>query len=237
MSDQNRMILCPYCSGEIRVQVAMTVTGAEKWADSQRDGADAWKDGLTAEQLATIEEARISGLLEAFGQAVTRRTDADAPRSIERFLITFFKTMRQSRVPQFVLQHYLPKAIPVDHPVFMIFGQPGIGKSSLGYSCKDALTLDFDRGAHRAANRRDTLVIDSWKDVEDLMASRTRWSPTRRSSVDTVGRCLDVLTAHLAKQDPKKFPGGVPGTAGLGRAEEHFRSWVRRCAGSARTCS
>lgn len=44
--------------------------------------------------------------------------------------------------------------IPVEHPVFLIFGQPGICKSSLGYSTKDGLTLDFDKGAHRAANRR-----------------------------------------------------------------------------------
>ena len=32
-------------------------------------------------------------------------------------------------------------AIPVEHPVFMVFGQPGIGKSSLAYSCKDVLVL------------------------------------------------------------------------------------------------
>ena len=27
--------------------------------------------------------------------------------------------------------------ITVEHPVFLIFGQPGIGKSSLGYSAAD----------------------------------------------------------------------------------------------------
>ena len=58
-------------------------------------------------------------------------------------------------------------SISVEHPVFLIFGQPGIGKSSLGYSTKDPLLLDFDKGAHRAANRRDSLVIDGWKDVLD----------------------------------------------------------------------
>lgn len=117
-------------------------------------------------------------------------------------------------------------AIPVEHPVFMIFGQPGIGKSSLAYSCKDVLSLDFDKGAHRAANRRDTLIIDSWKDIEELMASPDALDPYQALAVDTVGRCLDVLTAHLAKHDPKKFPGGVPGLQGWGALKTHFRNWI-----------
>jgi hypothetical protein len=122
-------------------------------------------------------------------------------------------------------------SIPVDHPVFMIFGQPGIGKSSLAYSCKDVLALDFDKGAHRAANRRDTLVIDSWKDVEELMATPDGLDGYHALAVDTVGRCLDVLTAHLARQDPKKFPGGVPGLQGWGALKNHFRQWIAALRG------
>ena len=53
------------------------------------------------------------------------------------------------------------ESIAVTPPWFLIFGQPGICKSSIGFSMKDPLTLDFDRGAHRAANRRDTFLIDS----------------------------------------------------------------------------
>lgn len=118
------------------------------------------------------------------------------------------------------------ESIPVDHPVFMLFGQPGIGKSTLGYSTKAPLTLDFDRGAHRAANRGDTLVIDSWTDIEDLMKSRDQLDAYSTLVVDTVGRCLDVLTAHLATKDPKKFPGGMPGLQGWGVLKNSFRAWV-----------
>lgn len=118
------------------------------------------------------------------------------------------------------------ESIPVEHPVFMVFGQPGIGKSSLGYSCKDALALDFDKGAHRAANRKDTLVIDTWADVEELMASPGALEPYASLTVDTVGRCLDVLTAHLAAKDMKKFPGGVPGLQGWGVLKNSFRTWI-----------
>lgn len=118
------------------------------------------------------------------------------------------------------------ETIPVEHPVFLVFGQPGLGKSTLGYSCHDALALDFDKGAHRAANRRDTLVIDTWKDVEDLRADPAALEPYASLSVDTVGRCLDVLTAHLAAKDAKKFPGGVPAIQGWGVLKNSFRQWM-----------
>lgn len=116
--------------------------------------------------------------------------------------------------------------IPVAHPVFLIFGQPGICKSSLGYSTKDGLTLDFDNGAHRAANRKDTLVISSWKDVIELMESPDALDPYASLTVDTVGRCLDVMIAHLAAGDPKKFPGGNPSQQGWGVLKNTFRTWM-----------
>lgn len=116
--------------------------------------------------------------------------------------------------------------IPVAHPVFLIFGQPGIGKSSLGYSLKDALALDFDKGAHRAANRRATLVIDTWKDVVELMESPDALDPYGALAVDTVGRCLDVMTAHIAATDPKKAPGGNLSQQGWGVLKNNFRTWT-----------
>jgi hypothetical protein len=114
----------------------------------------------------------------------------------------------------------------VEHPVFLIFGQPGIGKSSLGYSTKDGLTLDFDKGAHRAANRRDTLVIDTWRDVAELMDAPAELEPYGALTVDTVGRCLDVMTAHIAATDPKKAPGGNLSQQGWGVLKNTFRTWM-----------
>jgi hypothetical protein len=117
-------------------------------------------------------------------------------------------------------------AIEVSHPVFLLFGQPGICKSSLGYSTKDPLLLDFDKGAHRAANRRDSLVIDTWKDVVELMESADALDPYASLTVDTVGRCLDVMTAHIAATDPKKAPGGNLSQQGWGVLKNTFRTWI-----------
>lgn len=116
--------------------------------------------------------------------------------------------------------------IPVEHPVFLLFGQPGIGKSSLGYSTKDPLLLDFDKGAHRASNRRDTLVIDVWKDVMELMENADALEPYSALTVDTVGQCLNVITAHIALTDPKKAPGGNLALQGWGVLKSSFRNWI-----------
>jgi hypothetical protein len=116
--------------------------------------------------------------------------------------------------------------IEVKNPVFLIFAQPGWGKSSLGYSLRDPLLLDFDKGAHRAANRRDTLVIDGWGDVTELMSSAADLEPYHSLTVDTVGRCLDVMTAHIAHTEPKKAPGGNLSLQGWGTLKANFRTWI-----------
>lgn len=116
--------------------------------------------------------------------------------------------------------------IPVEHPVFLLFGQPGNGKSSLGYSCRDALLLDFDKGAHRAANRRDTLVIESWTDVQELMADAGTLEGYSALVVDTVGRAIDLMISHMANISPKLAPAGNPTLQGWGQIKTNFRTWI-----------
>lgn len=118
------------------------------------------------------------------------------------------------------------EAIPVAHPIFVLFGRPGICKTSLAYSAPKPLLLDFDGGAHRAVNRRDTLQIASWDDVVELMASPDVIAPYDTFIVDTVGRALDVITADIAKTDPKKAPGGVLSLQGYGVLKTRFRQWM-----------
>jgi len=119
-------------------------------------------------------------------------------------------------------------AIEVTHPVFLIFGQPGIGKSSLGYSMRDVLTLDFDLGAHRAANRRDTLQIPAWSVVTELMDDAKALEPYAALSVDTVGRCLDVMTVDIIEKTPKLARDGNLTQQGWGTLKTRFRTWVNQ---------
>jgi hypothetical protein len=118
------------------------------------------------------------------------------------------------------------ETIDVQHPVFLIFGQPGIGKTSLAYSTTDPLLLDFDNGAHRAANRRDTLQIGQWQDVAELMGDRDALAAYRSVIPDTVGRCLDVMTADIIRESPKLGPNGNLSQQGWGTLKTRFRTWV-----------
>ena len=114
--------------------------------------------------------------------------------------------------------------IIVTHPVIMIYGIPGICKSSLSYSADEPLNLDFDHGAHRAVNRRDTLLIDSWKDIEDISIDGLK--PYNSVIVDTAGRCLDFLIADIGEKEPKKVQGGTPTLQGWGALKGRFRQWM-----------
>lgn len=118
------------------------------------------------------------------------------------------------------------EAIPVAHPVFLIFGQPGILKTSLGYSASDPLLLDFDRGAHRAINRRDTLVIESWADVAELIEHQEALDPYATIVIDTVGRCLDTMTADIIRETPKYGPGGNLSMQGWGVLKKRFQTFM-----------
>ena len=115
-------------------------------------------------------------------------------------------------------------AIAVEHPILTIFGQPGICKTSLGYSAKDPLLLDFDDGAHRAANRRDTLPIHVWSDVEQITADTL--APYATIVVDTVGRCLDLMTINIIEQTPKYGRDGSLTLQGYGVLKARFRTWM-----------
>jgi hypothetical protein len=117
-------------------------------------------------------------------------------------------------------------AIEVQHPVFMIFGQPGIGKSSLGYSAADPLLLDFDNGAHRAANRRDTLQIGTWADVTELTEHVEALAPYQTIVVDTVGRCLDLMSTDIIAGNPKLGRDGNLSLQGYGVLKARFRLWI-----------
>lgn len=112
----------------------------------------------------------------------------------------------------------------VEHPVLLLFGQPGIGKTSLAFSAKRPLLLDFDAGAHRAAHRGDTVPVTQWSDVKDLAA--TDLSGYDTIVVDTVGRCLDVMTAAIIAETPKLGPNGNLSQQGWGTLKTRFRQWI-----------
>ena len=116
--------------------------------------------------------------------------------------------------------------ITIEQLVVVVYSLPGIGKTTLAYTADKPLLLDFDKGSHRAKNRKDTVLIDSWDDVASL--AREDLAPYNTLILDTAGRCLDVLTAHIINENPKNARGSGDLTLqGFGVLKAKFTSWLK----------
>lgn len=115
--------------------------------------------------------------------------------------------------------------IQVSTLVLCLYGAPGVGKTSTGFSSEAAVLLDFDRGVHRSKNRGDSVPVDIWGDAaamtqEDLAKYKT-------VVIDTAGRALDALTIDIIKIDPKNGNrGGGLTLPGYGVLKSRFAGWL-----------
>jgi hypothetical protein len=132
------------------------------------------------------------------------------------------------------------KLITADQPMkvenvnIVIYGDPGIGKTSLGFTASKPILLDFDKGAQRSANRKETLEIDSWDTVLELInpankEAKELISPYQTIVIDTVGQALDMLSDYIVKHNPNlhsETTGGLK-IQGFGRLKSDFRNFMK----------
>lgn len=116
--------------------------------------------------------------------------------------------------------------ITVEHLNICIYGAPGTGKSTLGFSAKRPLLLDFDHGAYRAKNRGDSVQIQNWLDIKDLNEKALKEYDT--IIVDTAGRAIDVLKKFVVDENPKNGrSNGEPSQQGYGAIKAKFAQWLK----------
>jgi hypothetical protein len=115
--------------------------------------------------------------------------------------------------------------LTIDNIVMALYSNPGLGKTTLGFSATKSILLDFDHGAHRAANRRDIVQIDSWLDVTQITSDDLE--PYRTIVIDTAGRALDFLTTDIIRRFPKKGFGGALTLQGYGTLKAEFGAWLK----------
>lgn len=119
--------------------------------------------------------------------------------------------------------------IKVDRLNVCIYAQPGIGKTSLAFTAERPLLLDFDRGSHRAANRKDVVQVATWPDVTDV--SEKDLADYATVIVDTAGRALDVLSQDIIRRKPKEGRGGALSLQGYGSLKTEFTAWLKMLNG------
>jgi hypothetical protein len=121
--------------------------------------------------------------------------------------------------------HYIEEteAIQVKSLAVLLYGAPGISKTSIGNTADDPLCLDFDEGAHRSFNRKPTMRFDSWPDVE---AAWEKINGRKTVVVDTIGRALDMLSLTLVAENSKwgTRAGGLT-IQGYGALGSRFAMW------------
>lgn len=115
--------------------------------------------------------------------------------------------------------------ITVEQLVVCIYGAPGLGKSTLGFSAESPILLDFDRGAYRAGNRGDSVQVETWQDVTSMTAEDLAEYQT--VVVDTAGRALDILSADIIRRNAKMGRGGALTLQGYGQLKSEFTAWLK----------
>lgn len=93
------------------------------------------------------------------------------------------------------------ESLPQRPVVIVLYGEPGIGKTSLFNTSDQPLLIDFDRGVDRSINRQDTLIVHNWQDVQTEESSGT-FGNYNTIGIDTAKAALDdFLMSYVVKQD------------------------------------
>lgn len=112
----------------------------------------------------------------------------------------------------------------------LIYGQPGIGKSTFSLSAPNPVLLDFDNGVHRVRyeHQVDTLQVSSWTEVQEVLTSNAL-VPYETIIIDTAGKMLDYMTEHLIRNNPKLGKSnGALSLQGYGERKGEFLAFLKK---------
>jgi hypothetical protein len=111
----------------------------------------------------------------------------------------------------------------------LIYGQAGVGKSSLALSAPKPLMIDCDGGIHRVnySHIGDTVQVSSYEDVLNVLNENL--SAYESLIIDTGGKLLDYMAEYIVKRNSKM--GKMNGTLtlqGYGERKAEFSALCKR---------
>lgn len=114
----------------------------------------------------------------------------------------------------------------------LVYGQPGLGKSTLALSTPNPVLFDFDGGVQRVngAFQCVTLPVGCWDEVL-LGLDELEKEPNdfKTIVIDTAGKMLDFMSAYIIKQDPKMaMRDGSLSLKGYGARKVMFINFLKR---------
>ncbi len=88
----------------------------------------------------------------------------------------------------------------------LIYGQAGMGKTTIALSTPKPLLFDFDNGVHRVNYNHlqgvDTVQIENYQNFIDVL-NKEDLTPYETFVIDTGGKLLDYMGDYIVKQNPK----------------------------------
>lgn len=113
----------------------------------------------------------------------------------------------------------------------MVYGQPGIGKTTMALSAPAPVMFDFDGGVQRVnvAFQCPTLQVKNWEEAQAAVEElRSGSVPCKTIIVDTVGKMLDFMSDFLIRNDSKlKQRDGSLNLKGYGARKVMFVNFIR----------
>lgn len=112
----------------------------------------------------------------------------------------------------------------------LIYGQPGIGKTTLALSAPNPVLFDYDGGVHRvnAAHRVVTIQIKSWEETNEALSSE-EIKQFDTIIIDTAGKMLSFMDKSIMAANPKmKKADGTLSLQGYGVRKNMFINFVKQ---------
>ena len=114
----------------------------------------------------------------------------------------------------------------------LVYGQPGLGKSTLALSTPNPVLFDFDGGVQRVngAFQCPTLPVNNWDEVlVGLNELESEPNSFQTIVIDTAGKMLDFMSSYIIKNEPKMaMRDGSLSLKGYGARKVMFVNFLKR---------
>lgn len=124
-----------------------------------------------------------------------------------------------------------PSQLKVENIILkgLIYGQPGIGKTTIALSSPNPLLIDFDNGLRRVDTQyqKDSVQVKSYKDLIDVLNSEDIKNYDT-IVIDTLGKMIDRMGDYIALTNPKlKQADGQLAMKGWGAIKLEFQQLLK----------
>lgn len=116
----------------------------------------------------------------------------------------------------------------------LIYGQPGVGKTTLAVSSPNAVLFDYDGGVQRINGAHQTLTVQirSWEDTGAALDEiAAQYPETQTIVIDTVGKMLDYMGEYIMRTNSRMKKGdGTLSLQGYGLRKAMFIEFIKKTA-------